>query len=317
MTNPAVSIIIPAYNAAPFIEECLASVASQTFEPIEVIVVNDASTDGTGEIAERFIKGKPKFKLINLDRNLGLSGARNAGIRASNAEYLFFLDADDCLYPQAIEALHETLTANNAAVVRAAFKRGRIFQPRTYDHFTIRSFDYHNAMKVALYQKRIMSSACGMIISKKLLLDVDGFRPDVWYEDLDTFYRFYEHAGKIILIEQPLYFYRKNATSFLHRWSDSRLDVLDVTDRMATFFDEKYPHLSDAAHDRRFSAHFNILIQVLKHDVDNEEVRKRCLKVIKESRKRALKDRNVRLKNKIGALASYGGMPLLRMLSKL
>jgi glycosyltransferase involved in cell wall biosynthesis len=95
--DPLVSVIVPCYNGAPFLEEALRSALAQSYPRVEIIVVDDGSTDNSGEVAQRF-----PIKYI-WQRNSGLSAARNSGIRESKGSYLVFLDADDRLKPKAIE----------------------------------------------------------------------------------------------------------------------------------------------------------------------------------------------------------------------
>jgi glycosyltransferase involved in cell wall biosynthesis len=102
--DPLVSVIVPCYNGAAFLEEALRSALAQSYPEVEVLVVDDGSTDCSAEIARRF-----PVRYIHQE-NRGLSEARNAGIRESNGSYLVFLDADDRLKPQAIETGLSALT---------------------------------------------------------------------------------------------------------------------------------------------------------------------------------------------------------------
>lgn len=312
--TPAVSVIIPAFNAAEFLEECLDSIKGQTFGDFEAVIVDDGSDDGTASIAERFAGKDSRFRLIR-QPNTGVSGARNVGIENASGEFVTFVDADDFLHPDALRCWVETARKAGSDVCISELKRdgeeGSFSQPE------FEEIDYASLMRLALYQKRLLNSPCGVLIKRSLLGDDKRFTEGIRYEDLDAFYRFYEGARKIVLVPRSYYFYRKNPASFMNLWSDSRLDVLDVTDKMTKFFEKHYPEISAAAHDRRFSAHYNMLLLMMRHKVKNPQAIARCMGVIKAGRKRALLDREVRVKNKLGALASYGGRPLLRLLSKL
>lgn len=96
---PKVSIIIPAYNVAPWIEETLESVARQTFGDFECIIVNDCATDNTLDVATSWIKKDKRFRIICRDINGGLSAARNTGIKYAIGDYISFLDSDDIWHP--------------------------------------------------------------------------------------------------------------------------------------------------------------------------------------------------------------------------
>ena len=103
--TPRVSVVIPAWNAALFIEKTLASVAAQTFRDFELIVVDDGSTDATKEIADRFLKEKNLNGRRIRQENKKIAGARNAGIRAARAEFVSFLDHDDLWFPEKLESV--------------------------------------------------------------------------------------------------------------------------------------------------------------------------------------------------------------------
>lgn len=304
-----VSVVVPAYNAGEFLEECLESLRRQTLNDFEVIVVDDGSTDNTSDITKRFAKRDRRFRLL-ITTNGGVSRARNLGIDESRGDLITFVDADDALHPEALERMSE------------AIKQGDVCITDFNDHpagpltsTDPETYNYEEGVGRILYRERMHNSPWAVMMRRRLLGDSQRFREGIRYEDLDAFYRFYEGA-RIVHLRQPLYFYRKNPRSFINNWSESRLDVLDVTDRLVDYMKERHPALTAAAEDRRFSAHFNMLLLMTRLGVKNDEARARCRAVIKAGRLRALKDPNVRLKNKIGALASYLGTPGLWLLSR-
>lgn len=111
MRTPLVSIIVPAYNAKKFVEETIQSALDQTYKNIEVIVADDGSTDGTGEIVKGLIAKDTRVKYV-YQKNAGQSAARNAGIAAAKGEYVAFLDADDLFMPEKISRQVASLEAN-------------------------------------------------------------------------------------------------------------------------------------------------------------------------------------------------------------
>lgn len=125
------------------------------------------------------------------------------------------------------------------------------------------------------------------------------------YEDLDLFYRAFERAETICLLDEVVYFYRDNPGSFINTWSPARLDVLNVVDRIEAHYAQGPADLLRAARDRSFSAHFNMLLAMRRAGVDLPEQKARCLNKIKQLRRQELRDPNVRIKNKLGALLSY------------
>ena len=111
--NPRISIIVPAYNIENYIEQCLDSIVHQPFRDIEIICVEDCSTDNTLSVLEFFADKDTRIKVITHDKNKGLSAARNTGIDASAGTYILYLDSDDYLLPDALQRMWEAVQENN------------------------------------------------------------------------------------------------------------------------------------------------------------------------------------------------------------
>lgn len=112
---PAISLIIPLYNAEKYLRPCLDSVKNQTFEDMEVICINDGSTDMTSDIVNEYVAEDSRFRLIEQE-NAGCSMARNHGLKSALSPYVALLDQDDVLHPQAMEVLYHLITKYNADV---------------------------------------------------------------------------------------------------------------------------------------------------------------------------------------------------------
>lgn len=117
-----VSVIVPVYNVEDYLRECLDSVAGQTYKDIEVIMVDDGSTDGSGAICDEFATKYGNFSVIH-KANAGLGKARNTGMEHMKGEYVTFLDSDDYIAPDLIERLLETLTEKQVDMCKAGFYR--------------------------------------------------------------------------------------------------------------------------------------------------------------------------------------------------
>lgn len=302
---PAVSVIIPAYNAEEFLEECLESIRVQSLTDFEAIIVNDGSTDDTAEIARCIAEADRRFSVMTVP-NGGVSRARNIGMDMARGDYVTFVDADDVIHPDAFKTMLEACRALKAEVCITGFKKfkGRVPKFRKVSS-RIEVYGYEDAMEAALYQRRILNSPWGVLMKRSFLDGNRRFREGTRYEDLDAFYRFYEGSSRVLFLPFPFYYYRNNPNSFINNWNESRLDVLDVTDRMLEFFRQHYPSLIQAAQDRRYSAHYNMLLLMKKYRVANTEAIEKCRKVVREGRLQALRNPKVRLKNKIGALLFY------------
>lgn len=310
-----ISVIIPVYNAEKWLREALSSLKSQSYKDFEALMVDDGSSDGSAFICKEFCDADSRFRLIS-QPNKGVSSARNLGIAEAKGEWIAFMDADDVMPPDALEVMMRHAENSGAKIVVGGFSRGIPKKsPSGMGHSMTVPSDV--AILLGLYQAKILNNPWGVLFNSSLFI---GENPPLFrncrYEDLDFFYRAFERSEKICILDRVVYFYRDTPGSFINSWSESRYDVLDVTDRMVHHMSRRSPKLERAARDRRFSAHFNILVEMTRRGIENRAQKDRCLNVIKEERWHEILDGKVRLKNKIGALVSYFGMPAIRLLCK-
>lgn len=116
-----ISVIVPVYNVAPYLSECLDSILSQDYEKLEVILIDDGSTDDSGKICDAYARQDSRIRVIH-QRNGGAAAAKNAGLRAATGEYLSFVDSDDFLEPRAYGYMLSLLKENGADVAVFAFR---------------------------------------------------------------------------------------------------------------------------------------------------------------------------------------------------
>lgn len=308
-----ISVIVPVYNGGKWLGEALESLKGQTYGDFEAIIVDDGSTDNSAAIAKNICDRDSRFRLIT-QSNAGVSAARNHGMDLASGEWIAFMDADDIIPPDALEVMIRHAQKSGAGIVAGGYVRGIPSKlPTGMGHSTTVASE--TAILIGLYQKKILNNPWGMLFKASVFKEEKPLRfRKCRYEDLDLFYQAFERVENVCILDRIVYFYRDTPGSFINTWSEARFDVLDVTDRMAQHFTDYSPALLRAANDRRFSAHFNILVEMMRHGIDNPEQRERCIKVIKEQRLKELADLNVRIKNKLGALASYLGMPIIKLL---
>ena len=120
MPSPLISVIVPIYNMEPLLPRCLDSLAAQTLRDLEIICVDDGSTDGSGGIVRKYASGDSRFRLITQE-NSGRAEARNAGIRAAAAPYLGFADPDDYVEPDMYERLYRLAEETGADMVQCSY----------------------------------------------------------------------------------------------------------------------------------------------------------------------------------------------------
>lgn len=314
--TPEISVIVPAYNAGRFLDDCLTSVAKQEHSVFEVIIVDDGSTDNTGAIAARFAEGDKRFRVIR-QANKGVGAARNAGLEASKGGYILFLDADDTLLPGALKTLLEAVCESDAEMAVGKMLVGENL-PEDNARLTRRKgktkvLTGEVGVERTLYQTIHGAYVCGNLYRRHLLSNI-RFDTDSRYEDLNVAYRIMLNAKKVAFIDDYVYFYRQHNQSFINTLSRNRFDVLDVTDRMQQFFENRSPRLLAAAGSRRFAAHcdmYGLLCRLEKQKVtlltqdEAAQLKQRCMEVILHRRRAELFGRGVRLRNRGGALLSY------------
>lgn len=310
-----ISVIVPVYNAEDWLQDALASLQRQTYADFEVILVDDGSTDGSADICRKMCGQDPRFRIIS-QSNYGVSMARNAGLDHARGEWIAFMDADDEMPSDALAVMMEHAVKSGTDIIAGKYVRA-IPTRMPYGEGKSMTVDSDSAIMVGLYQKRILNSPCGVLYRATVF---NGRNPLRFrkgrYEDLDIFYQAFERTDRICILDRTVYFYRDNPDSFINTWSDGRLDVLDVTDRIVEHMRRRTAALLRAAEDRRFAAHFNMLVEMTRHGIDNPQQKERCLRVIKELRLKELTDGKTRIKNKLGALLSYFGMPAIRLVCR-
>lgn len=317
-----VSVILPAYNAEEFLEQAVMSVRAQTMPDWELILIDDGSTDSTPELCDNLADASPQIRVVHRP-NMGVSEARNCGIDVARGQYLYFLDADDILHPQAFELLLAALESSEADMAVGGYLKfhsdtpdSQGIQPRyslSDDNTSV--MDADRAIEQTLYQQALDPSVWGKLYAAHLFKDV-RFTPDIRYEDLDLFYLLWKEARGVVAVDLPLYFYRQHAKSYIHTFSIGRADVLTVTRRIEEWCSQSAPSLLPAARDRRFSANFNIFNLLHQHGNEYPELARECWQIIRRYRLEALLNPRVRPKNKLGALLSYLGPGITARLAK-
>lgn len=322
-----VSVVVPAYNCREFLKECLNSLRYQSFSNIEIIVVDDGSDDGSDIIAQKFANTDSRFTLIR-QPNSGVGAARNRGLEAASGQWIVFVDADDVLLPHAIRQMLDAAATSGANMVFGKIKKLKNpasdveIQP-LHCQTPVKTYNAAELTEIFLYQHIGGFSICGSLINRHIFTSGLRFATRRRYEDLAITHLLFERAVTIAQIKQFTYIYRQHADSFIHGFTRSRFDVLDVTDEIYSHFSQGYtPTLMKAAADRRFSAHCNMLSLIWHNEKETsalpelESYRQRCINVIRSHRKSILTNPHVRLKNRLGALLSCN-LPLFRFLVRL
>ena len=120
MNKPLISVVVPVYNVEQYLKKCLDSIIKQKYNNLEIIIVNDGSTDNSQKICQEYVKKDKRIKLIT-QKNQGLSAARNTGIDNAHGKYISFVDSDDYLDLEFINELYNTIIENKSDISACDF----------------------------------------------------------------------------------------------------------------------------------------------------------------------------------------------------
>ena len=219
MEKTKVSVIIPVYNIEKYIKRCLDSVLNQTYSNLEVICVNDGSTDSSLEILKEYEKKDGRIKVVSKE-NKGVSAARNLGIKEATGEYITFIDGDDFVELNMIQDMVNILEENDADIVKCAYVKDYIYKQIPYNLKLGKEISiYENESMPDLYSlfldKYILNSMCCQLVNAKIIKDNNIFvnTEYVYGEDARFNYELYSFANKVILVDKTYYHYFYNDNS--------------------------------------------------------------------------------------------------------
>ncbi|GBR74966.1 glycosyl transferase GTA-type super family [Candidatus Termititenax aidoneus] len=213
MPGQLLSVIVPVYNQSKYLPECLDSLLEQTYKKLEIIIVDDGSTDNSAEVAERYARRDSRFKLVRHQANQGLSQARNTGLSRAIGQYVHFLDGDDYLYTaEAYEKMLGAALRENADILS-----GNIYS-ESYDCFV--GADLEGWVKSKEGKARLIKTSapmCWRYLYKKAFLDKYNLRFDpevpIGAEDFLFMVQAAYHSEGIYVVPLLFYFWRQNEDS--------------------------------------------------------------------------------------------------------
>lgn len=244
-----VSVIIPIYNVEKYLKACVDSVIGQTYQDLQIILVDDGSTDSCGGLCDEYAAKDKRITVVH-KLNGGLSDARNAGLTVAAGAFVLYLDSDDYLVPTAIEALVEMQSKTNADIVLGNFFY--TFPDHEYPaaawHQSDMVLDNGQAME-ALIDGRIETFAWGKLIRSEIARRHLFPRGKVFEDHFWTHYVFAD-AQKVALVAQPLVHYRQRDNSISFIFDMKRLDMLEGWVNRKEFLEQRYPDLLEICYKR-------------------------------------------------------------------
>ena len=220
MSEPKISIIIPVYNVEKYLAECLDSCMNQALEDIEIICVDDCSTDNSYKILEEYQQKDSRIKIFRHEKNKKQGAARNKGLEIATGEYVWFVDSDDYIDTKACQILYDTIKEFDVDMLcfsAVQFNEKRHFAYHLYHHQGIQiNKVYHpktNWKEIRFSNFNV--SPC-MYLTKRNIIQKFRFRENVFYEDSDFTQILLISVDSFCYIPYTAYFYRINQNSTTH-----------------------------------------------------------------------------------------------------
>lgn len=251
MKTPLISIIIPVYNVENYLPACLSSVCGQTLRELEIIVVDDGSTDRSGAIAEEFARKDSRIRVIH-QRNGNPGATRNVGLEIVRGEYLGFVDSDDWIDPDMYEKLYRAAQTTKADLVvtgvRVEFTRDKREILQQIDRTETIEQPKHLLNKFfQLKEKNLFAYPVNKLFRTELVKTQNLCFPDILpFEDLVFNLRYYMFVTTVTLVTgTPYHYMRRNELSAAGAYSSTHLDACKLAEGVFRSFFEQFEYPSN------------------------------------------------------------------------
>ena len=218
-----ISVVIPVYNVDKYLATCLDSIQAQTFSDIDIICINDGSTDDSGEILHRYATKDHRIKIIN-QANAGLSAARNIGIMASESKYIAFIDSDDYILPDFLERLYKTAEQNQSDICGCNFFKLH-HNTLTAKNNSAAEQIYTPALPILLDKRNFVHFSVWNKLYRRELIQNIKFINGIYFEDWVFNSCVFAKAKNFTWINEKLYVYRiRNDSIMRSKFSEKKLN---------------------------------------------------------------------------------------------
>ncbi|MGN0153773.1 MAG: glycosyltransferase [Lachnospiraceae bacterium] len=261
---PLVSVIIPVYNVQDYLKKCLESIINQTYDNLEIIIIDDGSIDDSGKICDEYKKDDKRIKVIHKE-NGGLSDARNCGIEMATGEYLTFVDSDDYLDLDYVQYLYNLIQKNKCklSICSLHFYYTGNGKVKHSGNGEIGVLSGKECIEKMCYHDEVDTCAYAKLYHKSLFESV-RFPRGKLFEDIGTSYLLFDQCDKVAYGFEPKYYYVIRSNSIVtSKFNNKKLDLIEMTDRMANYVNNKYPDLNQATLRRCAYARFSTLNQMI------------------------------------------------------
>ncbi len=294
-----ISIIVPVYKVEPYLDSCVESLVNQTYENLEIILVDDGSPDNCGAMCEAWAARDPRVRVLHKE-NGGLSDARNCGLAAAKGDYIGFVDSDDYVDATMYQCLYEDMQRQGSDISACGVLQ-------VWDDGTTKSFigvgcqvlNNHEAME-ALLQETFLKQPVWYKLYKKEVVEGILFAKGKCHEDVFWTYQPIARAKKVSVFDTPLYFYRQRSGSIMGEpFSKKRLDAIEGYEQRIAFLEQHYPDLADRARVDTFFVLLYFAQQALRTGVDPA-----LMQSMKDMAKRLRPTRGLSAKERLWVIAA-------------
>ena len=306
MSCHRITVIVPVYNAEKHLKECLNSIVCQSYKNIEILLIDDGSTDNSSKICDDFANKDNRIVVIH-KANEGVSVARNTGIEQASGKYITFVDADDYLEEFFIENLYRVAESTSASIITDDFYY-------VYENGKKKNccFDINQTLDSNVVQKKFLSSQInfGYIWGKffeTTLVKKIKFEEYRVAEDQLFIYNCLKNIEKVSFTNKSIYYYRQNENSVMHKNDIKLYDMVKVAKRI---FEDSSTEIKDISLCLLMTNAIYTYCRIKKIGAVKEC--KECIHIIKQHRKKILFSKNAPLKTKLACFMSYFGMEIMR-----
>lgn len=273
MNEPLISVIIPVYNVEKFLKKCLNSVISQDYKNLEIILIDDCSSDDSGKICDEYSKTDSRIKVIHKTENEGVSSARNTGLENISGQYFSFVDSDDWIEPDMISYLYNGIIENDADISVCGHSAENTWKNKS-DHvqykLVFNKKEAFNQLIHDVYLKSYLWNKLYKVKTKKNVM----FPKNKTYEDLGEAYKFIINADKIVILPKMKYHYNNNKFSIVNNDSiPNALCAMELIEKRYFATKNEYPNIEKHHHNifQRFFIRYLFLRYVKKNSITGYE----------------------------------------------
>jgi len=265
-----ITVVVPVYNVKNFLEKCVDSIIDQTYKNIEILLIDDGSSDGSESICDEYAINDSRVRSFH-KQNGGLADARNYGIDRAQGKYITFVDSDDWIDQDFLELLYNSINDKNAEISVCDFRfcyDGQSIPDRNWINSTSEVLDTESALNTMIYANKFASHATNKMYLSSLFKDI-RFPKGKYYEDLFTIYKIVARAHKVVYINAPKYNYciRMNSIS-TSTFSLHHMDYIEASQNIVNFCIDKHPKCQRSAY---FNYQRNVMQTIDKYLISRSQ----------------------------------------------